>query len=272
MVLYKYPQTVSFTKLFYGNVFFFFFITLTLHIYTIVKSKIYDNTLCESRIVIVYFEFFGFIFRVIFFLLFRCEVPLCDTNDPSYDTPWLRYAIPPKSDVDPDTLQKCSMYEFINATDGNENSTCESKMFDRRFIKQCDRWVFGETEKTIVNDVRWTSRSIILLATHFFLHRRSYTNSGILIQKKLIRFYTVRYYVRREQMETQHGGNDQQHRSVHRHPFGRIHFGQVSTRILYTTILSEPNRRPIVSDHNLSRMSMYQLRKNNVYDARYRHK
>lgn len=91
------------------------------------------------------------------FSIFRCEVPGCDTNDSSYDPYWLRWAIPSKSENNFYTPEKCALYQYTTDRSNDVdhgNSTCVPEAFDvNHKIMTCDKWVFGETDRTIVNDV-----------------------------------------------------------------------------------------------------------------------
>lgn len=117
---------------------------------------------------------------------------------------------------------KCLKYHYrqANGSDTSANNTCNFEAFDVNSKEKCNKWVFGETERTIVNDV---SAPVVLILYNFLL------NSRYLHPSDNTRFvHTVWYYVRGKQMETQHGGNRQQYWSVRRNSFSRIYFGQVS--------------------------------------------
>lgn len=103
------------------------------------------------------FEFITVIRLIKIFCYFlRCEIPQCDTKDSSYNPDWLQSAVPFKDDLK--EPQKCLRYRYSmlqnnNDTDAVVAGTCSPKAFDINFKEKCDKWVFGETETTIVNDV-----------------------------------------------------------------------------------------------------------------------
>lgn len=87
---------------------------------------------------------------------------MCDTDDPPYNPDWLRSAVPFNTETD--EPQKCFKYHHsvhnANDTDIFVNGICSPETFDTNSKEKCDQWVFGETEKTIVNDVILTISSI----------------------------------------------------------------------------------------------------------------
>lgn len=152
----------------------------------------------------------------------RCEIPECDIENPIYDPVWLNRVVPFKEkNIQP---YKCLKYHYrqANGSDVSANNTCNFEAFDVNSKEKCNKWVFGETERTIVNDVSGRSWLYNFSLTSRYLHPSD--NARFV--------HTVWYYVRGKQMETQHGGNHQQHWSVRRHSFSRIYFGQVSSIIL----------------------------------------
>ncbi|VVC33623.1 Sugar transporter, conserved site,Major facilitator superfamily domain,Major facilitator, sugar [Cinara cedri] len=88
---------------------------------------------------------------------YRCEIPECeDVNDfnKPYNTSWFKSAIPPDNEnVD---YQKCFMYPYIGPQNSStENNTkCASTSFSKNAsdLIECKKWVFEDTEKTIVTD------------------------------------------------------------------------------------------------------------------------
>lgn len=50
---------------------------------------------------------------------------------------------------------ECSKYSFINETFTLQNQTCLPNSFDHKKLR-CNRWVFDEHERTIINDVSLT--------------------------------------------------------------------------------------------------------------------
>lgn len=95
-------------------------------------------------------------------MYYRCQIPLCDTDDPAYNPDWLRSAVPFNTEID--EPQKCIKYHHsvqkTNGTDTFIDGICSPKTFDTNSKEKCDVWVFGETERTIVNDVILTINSI----------------------------------------------------------------------------------------------------------------
>lgn len=85
---------------------------------------------------------------------FRCEIPQCDTDNPTYNPDWLNQAIPFKENSN--EPYKCLMYRFeprTNRTGISANSTCNPESFNLSSKMKCNKWVFDKTERTIVNDV-----------------------------------------------------------------------------------------------------------------------
>jgi len=83
----------------------------------------------------------------------RCEIPQCDIENPIYDPVWLDRVVPFKEkNIQP---YKCLKYHYrqTNGSDVPANSTCNFEAFDVNSKEKCNKWVFGETERTIVNDV-----------------------------------------------------------------------------------------------------------------------
>ncbi|XP_015363439.1 PREDICTED: solute carrier family 22 member 5-like [Diuraphis noxia] len=88
-------------------------------------------------------------------LKYRCEIPICDADNPSYNPDWLNLAIP--FNEKSNEHYKCLMYHHVsrtvNMTNISANSTsCKRESFNVNSKKKCNKWVFGETERTIVND------------------------------------------------------------------------------------------------------------------------
>lgn len=100
-----------------------------------------------------------------FFLWFRCKIPQCDTDDPSYDTDWLRSAVPFNNDSE--MPYKCLKYQIVpynvSETDSYVKQKCLPEMFDHEYQEKCDKWVFGETENTIVNTVSRIIQSQLII-------------------------------------------------------------------------------------------------------------
>ncbi|KAJ8912268.1 hypothetical protein NQ315_008859 [Exocentrus adspersus] len=84
---------------------------------------------------------------------YRCFIPECeDPQDTSYDTPWMKWAIPIDDNSDQligvkaDTY--CDRFAFNRSV---TNATCSPEMFTRT-IEKCTEWIFDNDERTIVND------------------------------------------------------------------------------------------------------------------------
>lgn len=81
---------------------------------------------------------------------FRCRIPQCDTDNPPYNPDWLQQAVP--FDSDSGKPKKCTKYHFVSNS-SSFNNTCGPKSFDINSHEKCDKWVFADTERTIVSDV-----------------------------------------------------------------------------------------------------------------------
>jgi len=71
--------------------------------------------------------------------------------------------------------------------------------------EKCNKWVFDEMERTIVNDV--SRRSFIIY--FFFIVTYNLLAVPLLTIIVILYIHIVWYYVRGKQMETQYGGNRQ---------------------------------------------------------------
>lgn len=93
---------------------------------------------------------------------FRCEIPQCDTDNPSYNQDWLNLAIPINNRTN--EPYKCLKYHYIPQTTNEMNisaySICMQEAFNVNRKEKCNKWVFDDIEKTIVNDV--SRRSFII--------------------------------------------------------------------------------------------------------------
>ncbi|XP_025207541.1 solute carrier family 22 member 21-like [Melanaphis sacchari] len=87
-------------------------------------------------------------------LKYRCEIPQCDTDNPSYNADWLNLAIPFNNKSN--EPYKCLRYHYIsqatNGTNTSANSTCMRGAFNVNRKEKCNKWVYEEKERTIVND------------------------------------------------------------------------------------------------------------------------
>jgi hypothetical protein len=86
---------------------------------------------------------------------FRCEIPQCDIDNPSFNVDWLNMTIPfNKRSNEP---YKCLKYHYIPRTvkgaNISTNGTCMQEAFNVNRREKCDKWVFEDVERTIVNDV-----------------------------------------------------------------------------------------------------------------------
>lgn len=80
-------------------------------------------------------------------------MPDCDTSL-KYKEDWVQYAVPGKFDKKGAFIpQYCNYYERNYSVVVPESGVCYADMFTND-INKCDEWVFGENERTIVNDVR----------------------------------------------------------------------------------------------------------------------
>lgn len=77
-----------------------------------------------------------------------CLVPGCDTNDTHYGESWIKYAVPGTTEKDSFKPKQC-----IRFTRNEQVSQCGPEMFTNH-QEVCDKWIFKEGERTIVNDVR----------------------------------------------------------------------------------------------------------------------
>lgn len=84
----------------------------------------------------------------------RCFVPECDDNlNPNYEEPWLVHALPSSTKKGSGMFvpEQCERFE-TNQTNIWSGDKCPGEWFsDNRLT--CDRWVFDNYERTIVNDV-----------------------------------------------------------------------------------------------------------------------
>ncbi|KAF0767385.1 solute carrier family 22 member 21-like [Aphis craccivora] len=87
-------------------------------------------------------------------LKYRCEIPQCDDiENPVYKPVWLNRVVPfNEKTIEPYKCLKLHYQPIINGTDTSANGTCNFKAFDENSKERCNKWVFGETERTIVND------------------------------------------------------------------------------------------------------------------------
>ncbi|XP_025209233.1 solute carrier family 22 member 21-like isoform X1 [Melanaphis sacchari] len=86
-------------------------------------------------------------------LKYRCEIPQCDIENPVYKPVWLERVVPfNEKTIEP---YKCLKYHYQPTTNGtvsSTNDTCNFEAFDVNSKEKCNKWVFDETERTILND------------------------------------------------------------------------------------------------------------------------
>jgi hypothetical protein len=82
-------------------------------------------------------------------------VPECDSTETKFDEKWVKGALPGSFSESSGNFipEFCSKFVFNNNSVANENETCLASWFDDK-TERCDRWVYDEAERTIVNDVR----------------------------------------------------------------------------------------------------------------------
>ncbi|XP_069690607.1 solute carrier family 22 member 4-like isoform X2 [Periplaneta americana] len=86
-------------------------------------------------------------------LNYRCHIPECEGMDTTFDTEWLRNAVPFQQDST-DVPSRCLRFAFLkekalgfseNKTlQGYNDSVCTEKYFDRNTTVKCDKWVYEE--------------------------------------------------------------------------------------------------------------------------------
>ncbi|XP_018566487.1 organic cation transporter protein isoform X2 [Anoplophora glabripennis] len=83
---------------------------------------------------------------------YRCFIPECeDPLDTSYDTPWLKWAIPAEKNSDQVIGVKADTCDRFSLNQSAINTTCSPEMFTKT-IEKCSEWIFDNNERTIVND------------------------------------------------------------------------------------------------------------------------
>lgn len=99
------------------------------------------------------------------FILCSCHIPDCDNPSvPIYDEPWVQHAVPGTlRGQNTFVPEQCEYYE----REANQSSTitatsdeCPAHWFSDR-VSRCERWVFDDTERTIVNDVTNFIRTLL---------------------------------------------------------------------------------------------------------------
>jgi hypothetical protein len=91
-----------------------------------------------------------------FSVLQSCQIPECETDTAEYyaDKEFLQNAVPFEKGV-PARCQRFAFDEnlYANVTSGEE--ICSFRQFDRKSIIECDKFIYENDEKTIVNEVRY---------------------------------------------------------------------------------------------------------------------
>lgn len=81
-------------------------------------------------------------------------MPECDSlQHPKYDEEWVKDVLPGSISESSQNFVPEFCSKFIFKNDSLANATCTSEWFEHE-EERCDRWVFDESERTIVNDVR----------------------------------------------------------------------------------------------------------------------
>lgn len=87
---------------------------------------------------------------------YRCYIPECeDLNSTSYETPWMKWAIPPDTKSKQDGFKPSTCTRYVPKNYSNFNSVCSPSSFTNE-TEQCSEWIFAHDERTIVNDWKIT--------------------------------------------------------------------------------------------------------------------
>lgn len=94
-------------------------------------------------------------FLIYDFKMFRCFVPECDNpNHPNYNEPWVSAVVPGKTDSSGlFSPEQCARYEIPIASGNSSSYVCGRDLPYKKEMR-CNRWVFDNYEKTIVEE--WT--------------------------------------------------------------------------------------------------------------------
>ncbi|CAG9822517.1 unnamed protein product [Phaedon cochleariae] len=84
---------------------------------------------------------------------YRCFIPECeDQHQTTYDTPWLKWAIPTESnDNQVIGVKTDSCLRYMPKNDSDLSSTCSPESFTKT-LEKCNEWIFDDVERTIVNE------------------------------------------------------------------------------------------------------------------------
>jgi hypothetical protein len=82
-------------------------------------------------------------------------VPECDSPETKFNEDWVKDVLPGSFSESSGKFvpEFCTKFVYNNNSVTNENKICPASWFGDK-EERCDRWVFDETERTIVNDVR----------------------------------------------------------------------------------------------------------------------
>ena len=87
-------------------------------------------------------------------IITRCIIDEC--NDTNYNEAWVKDVIPGEISKSSGFFvpEHCTRYKFVNESIPiAENGTCLAHWFEHDKV-QCNKFIFEENERTIVNDVR----------------------------------------------------------------------------------------------------------------------
>lgn len=86
-------------------------------------------------------------------------MPECDSPETKFDEVWVKDVLPGSISESSGNFvpEFCSKFVFNDSSETRMNGTCLASWFSDKQEK-CDRWVFDEGERTIVNDVRNLSK------------------------------------------------------------------------------------------------------------------
>lgn len=86
----------------------------------------------------------------------RCIIDECESaSDARYNQPWVKDVLPGEISKSSGVFvpANCERFQFLNDTWSPENGSCLAHWFNHEKIA-CNKWIFEEGERTIVNDVR----------------------------------------------------------------------------------------------------------------------
>ncbi|KAL3283639.1 hypothetical protein HHI36_006778 [Cryptolaemus montrouzieri] len=84
---------------------------------------------------------------------YRCYVPECEEpQSTSYDTPWLKWAIPPDTTGDISGYKPSECHRYVPINTSETSHTCTNTTFNHNETEKCSEWIFSHDDRTIVND------------------------------------------------------------------------------------------------------------------------